>query len=223
MAELFMVRHGQASFGTENYDCLSPLGERQGEWLGEHFARRGIAFDRVLVGSMQRQRQTAAAILRGLGATTSCDRIDGLDEYDFQSLYRAASTEHIELRSLATGSRADYYKGLKRVLQLWSEDRIGGPESETWARFQQRVAGVREQIQGLGGRRVLAVSSGGVMAAMAQQVLQAPPVTAIELNMQIRNTGICHYYFNAQAMRLACFNSLPHLDMPERLESISYA
>ena len=61
MAELFMVRHGQASFGTGNYDQLSALGERQGVWLGEYFAERGIAFDRVVTGSMQRHRQTAAA------------------------------------------------------------------------------------------------------------------------------------------------------------------
>jgi broad specificity phosphatase PhoE len=70
---------------------------------------------------------------------------------------------------------------------------------------------------------VLVVSSGGIIAAIAQQVLQAPPATAIALNMQIRNTGVCHYYFNARSIRLASFNNLPHLDRPERLDSISYA
>ena len=78
MAELFMVRHGQASFGTDDYDRLSALGERQGEWLGEYFAERGFVFDRVLAGSMRRQRSTAAAILRGLGASTGCEELDGL-------------------------------------------------------------------------------------------------------------------------------------------------
>lgn len=47
MAELYLVRHGQASFGTENYDRLSALGEQQGVWLGEYFARQDIVFDRV--------------------------------------------------------------------------------------------------------------------------------------------------------------------------------
>ena len=218
-----MVRHGQASFGTENYDRLSALGERQAAWLGEYFAQRGLAFDRVLAGSMQRQRGTAAAILRGLGATTGYDQLDWLDEYDFHSLYRHASAADPELEGLARGSKADYYTGLKRVLELWSEDRIGGPLPETWTGFQRRIAAVLEHIQGLGGQRVLAVSSGGVMAAVAQTVLQAPPATAIALNMQIRNTGVCHYYFNAQSIRLASFNNLPHLDRPERLDSISYA
>jgi broad specificity phosphatase PhoE len=223
MAELFMVRHGQASFGAEDYDRLSALGERQAEWLGEYFALRGLVFDRVLAGSMRRQRSTAAAILRGLGSTTAYDQLDWLDEYDFHSLYRLASAADPELRDLARGSKADYYKGLKRVLELWSEDRIGGPPPETWTEFQHRVAAVLEHIRSVGGQRVLAVSSGGVMAAVAQAVLQAPPATAIALNMQIRNTGVCHYYFNARSIRLASFNNLPHLDRPERLDSISYA
>jgi broad specificity phosphatase PhoE len=223
MAELFVVRHGQASFGAEDYDCLSALGERQGEWLGEYFAERGLVFDCVLAGSMRRQRGTAAAILRGLGAATGCEELDGLNEYDFHALYRLATEDYPELRDQAFGSKADYYQGLKRVLELWSEDRISGPVCETWAGFQQRIAAAMAHIRSLGGRRVLVVSSGGVMAAMAQQVLQAPPATAIALNMQIRNTGVCHYYFNAQSIRLASFNNLPHLDRPERLASISYA
>lgn len=223
MAELFMVRHGQASFGTENYDRLSPLGERQAEWLGEYFAQRGIVFDRVLAGSMQRQRQTAAAIVRGLGATIRCEEHTGLNEYDFQTLYYAAAEHHPELRALAKGSKAEYYRGFRQVLQLWTEDRIPGQIPESWARFQERVATVREDIRALGGQRVLAVSSGGIMATMAQQVLQAPASAAIMLNMQLRNTGICQYFFNSQSFHLASFNSLPHLDQPQRFDSISYA
>jgi len=223
MAELFMVRHGQASFGTDDYDRLSALGERQGEWLGEYFAERGFVFDCVLAGSMRRQRSTAAAILRGLGAATGYEELDWLNEYDFHSLYRLATEDYPELQDQVLGSKADYYKGLKRVLELWSENRISGRVPETWTGFQDRIAAAMEHIRSLGGRRVLAVSSGGVMAAIAQQVLQAPAATAIALNMQLRNTGVCHYYFNAQSIRLASFNNLPHLDRPERLASISYA
>ena len=127
MAELFMVRHGQASFGTGNYDQLSALGERQGVWLGEYFAERGIAFDRVVTGSMQRHRQTADAIFRGLGSAASYDEDPGLNEYDFRALYGALGEEMRELKALASGSMHDFYKGLKQVLRLWSEDAIDGP------------------------------------------------------------------------------------------------
>ena len=39
MAELYLVRHGQASFGAADYDRLSERGEQQSVWLGEYFAR----------------------------------------------------------------------------------------------------------------------------------------------------------------------------------------
>lgn len=155
MAALILVRHGQASLGAENYDCLSDLGERQGEWLGEYFAQRDIEFDRVLVGSMQRQRQTVTAILRGLGNTLPCEEHAGLNEYDFQALYRGLGNTHQELSANVCGSNADYYKGLKQVLYLWSKNLISGPVPETWEQFQRRVANVRGDIQHCGGRRVL--------------------------------------------------------------------
>ncbi|MCO8647501.1 histidine phosphatase family protein, partial [Burkholderia multivorans] len=45
MAELFLVRHGQASFGTDDYDRLSDVGVQQGVWLGEYLARAHAPFD----------------------------------------------------------------------------------------------------------------------------------------------------------------------------------
>ncbi len=34
MGTLYLVRHGQASFGSDDYDRLSPLGQRQSQRLG---------------------------------------------------------------------------------------------------------------------------------------------------------------------------------------------
>lgn len=222
MAELIMVRHGQASFGTGNYDRISPLGERQGAWLGEYFGERGIAFDRVVTGTMRRHRQTADAIFRGMGSSAACEEDPGLNEYDFHALYGALREDSRELKGQAGGSMHDFYKGLKQALRLWSEDALAGPLPESWGQFQQRVAAARENIQGRGGRRVLVISSGGPMGAFAQQVMQAPASTAIELNMQIRNTGICQYFFNAETCHLASFNGIPHLDLPQRRDCVTY-
>ncbi len=46
MALLFLVRHGQASFGQAHYDQLSDQGRQQARWLGEYFAGRGLKFKR---------------------------------------------------------------------------------------------------------------------------------------------------------------------------------
>ena len=52
MASIYLVRHGQASFGAANYDQLSTLGQRQADLTGEFFARVGLSFDAAYAGSL---------------------------------------------------------------------------------------------------------------------------------------------------------------------------
>ena len=227
MAELYLVRHGQASFGAENYDELSPSGRTQSLWLGEYFAQANVQFDRVVIGTMQRHRQTAEGILAAMGGPqVELAQDAGLNEYDFQALFAALGEEGSPSDSSAalspTRSKKDFYKGLKHVLQLWADDRLPGRVPETWHQFQTRVQRARSEIQRAGGGRVLVVSSGGPIAVTAQQVLQAPVATAIALNMQIRNSSVCQYVFNDSAMSLVSFNSVPHLERAERHEFVTY-
>ena len=44
MGTLYLVRHGQASFGAADYDNLSELGHRQAVRLGEYWRERGMKF-----------------------------------------------------------------------------------------------------------------------------------------------------------------------------------
>jgi broad specificity phosphatase PhoE len=227
MAELYLVRHGQASFGAENYDELSPSGRTQSSWLGEYFAQANVRFDRVVIGTMQRHRQTVDAILAAMcGPQVEIAQDADLNEYDFQALFAALDEEGLPPGSsagqLATRSKKDFYKGLRHVLQLWADDRLPGRVPETWQQFQTRVRRARVEIQRAGGGRVLVVSSGGPIAVTAQQVLQAPAATAIALNMQIRNSSVCQYVFNGDAMSLVSFNSVPHLERAERHEFVTY-
>ena len=63
MASIYVIRHGQASFGSENYDKLSDLGCRQAEVLGHYLRDCNIHFDAVYSGDLQRQRKTAELAL----------------------------------------------------------------------------------------------------------------------------------------------------------------
>ena len=223
MAERYLVRHGQASFGADNYDELSPSGRTQSGWLGEYFAQANLRFDRVVIGTMQRHRQTADAILAAMGGPPiELAQDAGLNEYDFEALFAAVGDEGLPSGLSATSSKKDFFKGLRHVLQLWADDRLPGAVPETWQQFQTRVQRARSAIQRAGGRRVLVVSSGGPIAVTAQQVLQAPAASAIALNLQIRNSSVCQYVFNDDAMSLVSFNSVPHLEHAERREFVTY-
>ena len=59
---------------------------------------------------------------------------------------------------------------------------------------------------------VLVVSSGGPIAAIVAAVLNAPPQTAVELNLRMRNTSLTEFASSARRHQLISFNALPHLD-----------
>ena len=222
MAEFYLVRHGQASFGSDDYDRLSRLGEQQALWLGQYFLERDIHFDRVIIGTQLRHRQTAEGICRGSGQSIAFNEHCGLNEYDFDALFAAVGDQHAQLKQLASGDKRSFYRGLKQVLQLWMEDKLTAAAPESWADFGERVAAARSFIQHSNAQRILVISSGGPIGMMGRQVLQAPASIAIELNLQVKNTSFSHYYFNQQSVQLASFNNIPHLDLPGRLDSISY-
>jgi broad specificity phosphatase PhoE len=224
MAELYLVRHGQASFGAANYDELSSSGVTQSRWLGEYFAQRGLRFDRVMTGTMRRHAQTADALLTAMGGEPMEIVQDAdLNEYDFRALFSAFGESRPADGALAEeDSMKHFFKALKHVLQLWSEDKLPGCVPETWAQFQARVERARLAIQRAGGKRVLVVSSGGPIAVLSQQVLQAPAAAAIALNMQIRNSSVSQYVFHDSAMSLVTFNTVPHLEQPERRNLVTH-
>src|SRR5690606_42045414 len=92
MGAIYLVRHGQASFGSDDYDKLSPLGKEQGVVVGEELRRRGLEFAVVRSGSMVRQRDTAIA------AGFHADQDARWNEYDFADVF-AYAPEVPETRS----------------------------------------------------------------------------------------------------------------------------
>ncbi|MEG1771365.1 MAG: phosphoglycerate mutase family protein, partial [Comamonas sp.] len=90
MGTLYLVRHGQASFGADDYDQLSARGHDQARRLGEYWRERGMVFDAVLVGTLRRHRQTLDGIGEGLeGLTAPVTSLPGLNEYDSHALLTA--------------------------------------------------------------------------------------------------------------------------------------
>ena len=224
MAILYLVRHGQASFTAANYDRLSELGRRQSAWLGEYFAERGIVFSRAVCGTMERQRETARAVLDAMGSALAPAEHPGWNEYSGEALYKAyLGDEWADAR--AKGDVRSVYRTVKAALAAWSEDKLPGPLPESWRGFGERIAAaMRDACAGLPGDAiVLAATSGGAIGRGVADLLQAPAQTAIELNLQIRNSGFCEIFFSPRSMRLISFNCVPHLERADRREAITYS
>ncbi|WP_066963438.1 histidine phosphatase family protein [Microbulbifer sp. Q7] len=223
MSEIFVVRHGQASFGSDNYDQLSELGWQQARWLGEHWAQDEQQFDHIVSGDLQRHRETAQGICEGLGPNRHrVEALPQLNEFDFKRVMQAYGETNPQAAPGAGAERADYYRFLKKAMHAWSTGEIKGAES--WQQFEQRIEDVLGVLAaGARGGKTLVVSSGGAIAMMVRQILGAPSHTVTQLNMQIKNTAISHVFAGRNGLSLHSFNHVPHLDNRNRRAFITYS
>jgi broad specificity phosphatase PhoE len=215
---LLLVRHGQASAGAEDYDCLSVRGVEQCRRLGRWLASTGHEFDAVVVGAMKRHAQTAAAVGEGYareaGKPLPTPELDqGFDEFDHRAVfesYSRSNTQREEVRDAALRGIDALAPLIRAALAAWSRDEIDGvPES--WARFGERVGEAGERLAAREERRVLVLTSGGVAARLAQRALAAPDDTAIHLNLSLRNSALAEFHRIDGAFALGSWNAVPHL------------
>lgn len=223
MSTLLLVRHGQASFGQQNYDLLSELGSRQALWLGEYLRETGSAPQLILRGSLVRHQQTADMIATGLQQDIETIELPGWNEFDFKAIAYAYLTQHPEQAPRSQDARA-FFALLKQALRAWSEGRLEQETPETWPAFQQRIAQVlAESCSYTELNRVLVVSSGGAISMALGTLLGLSAEAVIDLNLQTRNTGVSEVFYNAQRRYLSSFNTLPHMTQRERLGDITSA
>jgi broad specificity phosphatase PhoE len=216
---IYLVRHGQAAFGTDHYDRLTDIGFAQSRLLGSYFSRRQIRFDAVFTGTLRRQTETAQGICEGHELATSPrqETFSGLDEYKPEAIMMAL-TGNFPAPALAAARRdplvvREHFRVLREALLAWAEDRTQPEGMPVWQAFQDdAVAALVEARQRFPDGNVLIVSSGGPIAAMVAATLNAPPATAIELNLRIRNSSLTEFTATPRRHNLVSFNGLPHLD-----------
>ncbi|MFT7771852.1 histidine phosphatase family protein [Roseateles sp.] len=215
MGSLYLVRHGQASFGAADYDQLSPRGHEQCRHLGAYWRERGQRFDAVFTGTLRRHAQSLAGIVAGYGEELPAVALPGLDEYDSEAVVRAIHPEPLGAPADAEAVK-QHFRLLRQGLLAWMRGETRPAGMPLHADFSAGVADALDRVRAVGvGRQVLIVSSGGPIATAVSQVLACPPETFVELNLRIRNSAITEFAFNPKRHHLVSFNTLPHLDAPE--------
>ncbi len=222
MPTLYLVRHGQASFGAADYDQLSELGARQCQALGRWFAEREIGFAGVLRGTLRRHEQSLAGIADGYGALPPALQWPGLNEYDPSALIRTVHQGPLAKPDTPEAYRA-HFRLLRDALGRWMAGQTQPEGMPTWAQFSLGVAAALHHVRTTHQGNVLLVSSGGPIATAVHQVLVTPAETTIELNLRIRNSALTEFAFTPKRHMLVSYNHLPHLDHPERRQWETYA
>lgn len=222
MGTLYLVRHGQASFGADDYDRLSELGRRQSERLGQYWRERGLVFDAVLSGTLRRHAQTWAGIAQGAGYAQEALPLAGLNEYDSVALIEALRPPPLARPDTPEGYR-QHFRLLREGLRQWMQGATRPRGMPSYAEFRAGVVEALEQVRREHTGHVLIVSSGGPIATAVGHVLAAGPEATIELNMRLRNSAVTEFSYTPKRHSLLSYNTLPHLDRPELADWITYA
>jgi broad specificity phosphatase PhoE len=231
MSMLAMVRHGQASFFSDNYDQLSETGQRQSRLLGEYWVRQGARFDEIFTGPRVRQIETArlaGEAFRSAGLPwPEATPLDELDEHQVDRLIKRAMHDIVAAKPEIAPMHAAYQAAqtprdkhrtfqlmFEQVVMLWVRGAVGASGVEPWIDFRQRVgAGMRRMTNGnQSGRRVAAFTSVGAITVSLQLALACQERTAFDLGWRVKNCSITEFVFTRDRLTLEGFNAYPHLE-----------
>lgn len=222
MGTLYLVRHGQASFGAADYDQLSDLGTRQCRRLGDHWRTRGLQFEAALSGTLKRHVQSLDAIAEGLGGAPAPTRLPGLNEFDGEAVVRALHPVPPPPPDPADSFR-HHFRLLREGLMAWMDGRTAPAGMGTHAQF---VAGVAEALDLVRSRHhgdVLLVSSGGPISTAVGLVLGLSGPAVIDLNLRMRNSAVTEFQVTPRRHVLVAFNGIAHLEHGVGADWVTFA
>lgn len=229
MAEITLLRHGQASFGAENYDELSDIGHQQAKWLGEHLCELGQSFDRIVMGTMVRHQQTAQGVIDGLRQTT-IEQADhpGLNEYDFQGLLQPLKEQFSDQWTETGNAKRDYYYNMRLALGYWMDGSIKSDGNDSWQSFCERIHAGFSFAHDSDAKKVLVVSSGGPISVILADVLGLDQQRTCDLTLQIKNSSTSKLLFRRPLQALSdftldSFNDVSHLTQESRQHAITFS
>jgi len=234
MGQIYLVRHGQASFGSANYDQLSLLGYEQARMLGEWFVRGNQIFKVAVTGSMVRHRQTAEACFGVLPEQIRLNvnwKTDvGFNEYDHHEVltrYRPSFADPPEvIRFLAeheNGNRA-FQQVFQEAMSRWMNGEHDGEYNETWPAFQARCVKALHNLVDTtdSSQNVIVFTSGGTIAALCQHVLALPDKKMADLNWSLVNCAITKLFHHENHFVLSYLNNFSHLELLGEKNMITY-
>jgi broad specificity phosphatase PhoE len=201
MPVVLLVRHGQASFGADDYDVLSEVGREQSTVVGAELARRALRAPVAISGSLRRQRDTAALALPHVEL-----RVDPRwDEYDHLGLLQ----RYVSPDASHDGTSRGVQVLLDQALAAWVDDLDG-----TWSGFSGgAAAALADLAAGLpSGSDAVVFTSGGVIAAVTAGLLGLGASGVVALNRVTANGAITKVVIGRGGTSLISFNDHAHFE-----------
>ncbi|MGB1140635.1 MAG: histidine phosphatase family protein [Halioglobus sp.] len=220
MATIYLVRHGQASFGAENYDELSELGRRQATVVGEYFRDCGIHLDAAYSGDLSRQRETAELALASQPSDVPHMIDPRFNELDNDEQIRHLMPEVLarrpDIKALVDKGLSDskaYQKVIDAVFNFWVSPECDEPAIQSWADYS---GGVRDALENVmreqgGGKTVAVFLSGGTMATIVSQVLGLSGEHTYRFYEPVFNCAVTQLFYSGSKVSLSYYNDCSFL------------
>lgn len=235
MSELIFVRHGQASFGAQSYDKLSPAGIEQVRQLSRHWGELGEKFDHLYAGNLRRQQETASELLQHVeGSPPEIRTNPAFNEYNGDPLIAIYLRDHATEGGFVPGLRLPiaeerlFQRVFEAATAKWIRgELVPGEEDvnfEPWQDFQKRVHSAMDELMDThqNGSRVLISTSGGVIALALQRALGFPDAQVIATNWMVHNSSVTRIRYGNGKISLTLFNNLAHLERPELRHMVTF-
>ena len=235
MSTLYFIRHGQASFGKNNYDRLSLTGVKQSRILGNYLNKINLHFDAIYCGTMERQVKTAAEYYACCAETDSpapeIEHDDHLNEFDGEGVLKILLpillTEQPSYRFDSDNllkDRGSFRRIFEAVMTMWASGKYEMKGVSTWVEFTHGVNSAVNRIMNKhnNGKNVALFTSGGPISVVVQRVLDLTPQKAMDIRDMIVNTSITRFRYSQDRIMISSFNEYPHLEESEDKNIITY-
>ena len=232
MAAIYLIRHGQASFGKNSYDQLSATGSEQAKLLGD-FWQSMPAPDKIYAGDMLRHRQTLAHFSLGYqGKEVPVTLETGFNEFnhvEMLSCYKPEwknFTQMFASITLMPNANKVFQVEFTQALKRWTSGEHDHEYKESWQQFKNRcvdalhtvinteikirkTAGNLDQAQH--SQDICIFTSAGPISVIIQHILGLSDEKTLMINQQIRNTSVTKLLFSEQCLSIDFLNNFSHL------------
>lgn len=231
MGKIFLVRHGQASLFSDNYDQLSDKGYQQATVLGHYFKEENITFDRAYLGPLQRHHQTLESILSACNTTPrEVKELEGLKEHQGYKILKSLLPQLIEeddqIKSIVSETPTSRKEKIRQHMHVYENFSIRWAKGEfdhlmngyqSWSDFIQitttAMKHIRKDMEK--GQNILVVTSGGPKAVAFGMALGLSSQRIMDATMVIYNCSISEFLHHKERFTLSTFNNVTHLKNKE--------
>lgn len=224
MSQITIVRHGQASFGADDYDQLSALGKKQALALGDYFVKQKRTFDSIYLGDLKRHKQTLDQIQKAFQlkdiVLPQATVLPGLNEHHgprivrkhFEKLKKEDSPMGEWARAFEPqkGASPKYFRYYNKITSAWSKGEIQDEEIESWSDFRLSVESALSRIrsENKGSKNILVVSSGGPLSVFVGTSFVAKNEDIMSMAQLVYNCAYAQLLYSGERINLQSFNRL---------------